>query len=366
MCRRSGSRCGPRPVGREARAARALAPAHLRADVHLAEPGWRDELTRALRAVRARPGAALELALFLRERRRARAACEALAGADVARVLVAPEGARTVTPEETTPPELVASRASGLALEGVPFAGGTDMYFCELNRTRPQVEAIDGVFWSLNPQVHAFDDISLLETPEAQGEQVRTAQAFAGGQAALRRPGDAQAPLQRQRHVADAEPDPPDPRQALPIGAAWTAASVKHSRSGRRRHHVLRDDGPARRRRPGDAPGRSRCSAMLPPAVAPTARAAASARSGTTSGLAAARRPRGLVAMRRDERRTPPSRGNVRRSTGDRAARPRHCTNDRARAVRGSSRIERLDRKERDLSEKQTAEPSPRGSSAGR
>ena len=205
------------PSETEAALLAALAPAHLRVDTHLADPAWPEQLQRALAAC-ADANAAFELAVFVRDEDTA--ALEplraALAGATVARVLVLPEGAQTATPDETTPPELVALLRERLALEGVPFAGGTDMFFCELNRTRPQVEAMDGVFWSVNPQVHAFDDISLLETLEAQGEQVRAAKEFAAGKQIFVGP----VTLARRPSV--------DPRQASLLGAAWTLASAKH------------------------------------------------------------------------------------------------------------------------------------------
>jgi hypothetical protein len=143
-------------------------------------------------------------------------------------VLVAPEGAQTVTAQETTPASLVSTTRQALALAGVPIAGGTDMYFCELNRTRPHVEAMNGVFWSLNPQVHAFDDLSILETPEAQGDQVRTAREFAEGKSLFVGP----VTLKRRYNVNATESshqgESPDPRQGLPINLAWTAASLKH------------------------------------------------------------------------------------------------------------------------------------------
>ena len=146
------------------------------------------------------------------------------------------EAVRTVwpAPEETTPPGLVRLVRSGLGLDGVPVAGGTDMYFCEVNRTRPQIEAMDGLFWSLNPQVHAFDDVSLVETPEAQGEQVKTALVITGGKPAfvgpvtLKRRYNVNASEAEAEEAADELPDSVDPRQASLLGAAWTAASVKY------------------------------------------------------------------------------------------------------------------------------------------
>jgi NAD(P)-dependent dehydrogenase (short-subunit alcohol dehydrogenase family) len=51
------------------------------------------------------------------------------------------EGAQTTSAHETTPGSVVALVREGLGLgAGVPVAGGTDMYFCELNRTRPEVD----------------------------------------------------------------------------------------------------------------------------------------------------------------------------------------------------------------------------------
>ncbi len=222
------------PSQAEAALLAALAPAHLRANVHLADPAWRELLARALDAC-GKAAAALELALFLRPEDGAALdeLRDGLAGATIARVLVVPEGAQTVTTEETTPPELVALVRERLAFDAVPIAGGTDMYFCELNRTKPQVAAMDGIFWSINPQVHAFDDISLLETLEAQGEQVRAAKAFVSGKrvfvgpVTLKRRYNVNATV-AEEEVAGTLPDSVDPRQASLLGAAWTIASAKH------------------------------------------------------------------------------------------------------------------------------------------
>ena len=66
---------------------------------------------------------------------------------------------------------------------GAPIRGGSDCNFCELNREqalgRLAVEESDSLFWSINPQVHAVDSWSVMETIEAQGATVRTARAFA-------------------------------------------------------------------------------------------------------------------------------------------------------------------------------------------
>ena len=109
---------------------------------------------------------------------------EALAGGPpVDRFLVTLAGGRTSTPEETTPAELVDLVRAALSptLGGTAFAGGTEMYFTEINRTRPQTATWDGVCFSITPQIHAFTDVDVIENLDAQGENVRSAQALAGG-----------------------------------------------------------------------------------------------------------------------------------------------------------------------------------------
>ena len=120
--------------------------------------------------------------------------------------------------------------ASRRHLPNVPIAGGTDAFFAELNRERPPVGALDLVTYSLNPQVHAFDDASLIETLPAQAVTVASAETFSGGKPVVVSPvtlklrhnpnatGDKARSLEQQR----------DPRQTSLFGAAWTLGSLKH------------------------------------------------------------------------------------------------------------------------------------------
>jgi hypothetical protein len=141
---------------------------------------------------------------------------------------------RTGTPTETTPPGLMRLARERLrpALPGVPVGGGTDMYFTELNRTRPDVSLMDVVAFSTNPQVHAFDDLSLVETLEAQGDTVRSARALADGKpvvvtpVALRYRWPVHGPIQ----TAPGElPFQVDARQLSLMLAGWTVGSVKYT-----------------------------------------------------------------------------------------------------------------------------------------
>lgn len=60
-------------------------------------------------------------------------------------------------------------------LPEVKLGIGTDAYFAELNRASLDISNIDFIGFSINPQVHAFDDLSLIETLEAQKDTILTA-----------------------------------------------------------------------------------------------------------------------------------------------------------------------------------------------
>jgi hypothetical protein len=222
---------------RELDRVRVMRPDHLRLDLHLHED-YAARLRTALTTCQAL-GCELEIALFLTSEMTD--PLERLASAlsnrpPVARFLVLQEGSQTAHPSETTAPELVALARRYLheAVPGALFAGGTDMYFCELNRTRPQVASMDGIFYTIIPQAHAFDNRSLAETLEAQGETVRSARAFAEGRPVIVSPVTLKRRYNPHATVAEAEkasnelPDAVDPRQMSLFGAAWTAGSIKY------------------------------------------------------------------------------------------------------------------------------------------
>jgi D-apionolactonase len=235
----AADRDGHRPDGREAEILAALAPRHLRVEVLFARHDWRAALT-AGRETAARIGAPLELALVLREE--ALAAVEELAeelegGPSVERVIVLAAEARPGVLGETTPPALVEGVRAALApsLEAVPFVGGTEMYFAELNRGTAPFDSWDGACFSITPQVHAFTDLDLVETLDSQGEAVRSALAVTGGKPVVVSPITL---LPRENFYAASRAAPEtepgalgwsvDPRQASLLGAAWTAGSLKY------------------------------------------------------------------------------------------------------------------------------------------
>jgi D-apionolactonase len=163
-------------------------------------------------------------------------AAQLAGGPAVDRVLVILAGGRTSTPEETTPPELVdlVRGALGKTLAGTAFVGGTEIYFTEINRTRPQADTWDGVCYSITPQVHAFTDVDIVENLDAQAETVRSALALGEGKPVV------VSPITIRRrvnfHATAVEPEAPpgelpdavDVRQPSLLGAAWTAGSLKY------------------------------------------------------------------------------------------------------------------------------------------
>ena len=112
-----------------------------------------------------------------------------------------------------------AARALRAALGPEAFVvAGTNDNFAELNRNRPEGEGWDAACFPVNPQVHAFDDESVMANAAGQFHAVRTAMSFAGGRPIVVSP----VTLRPRLHSGAT-----DPRQKLPFCAAWTLASLK-------------------------------------------------------------------------------------------------------------------------------------------
>ncbi len=114
------------------------------------------------------------------------------------------------------------------------FGAGTNAYFAELNRERPETAPIDFLTFSLNPQVHAFDNASLVENLEAQADAVTSARRFAGGKNIVVSPVtfkprfNPNATAGEEAPRPDTLPSTADPRQLSLFGAAWTLGSLKY------------------------------------------------------------------------------------------------------------------------------------------
>lgn len=111
---------------------------------------------------------------------------------------------------------------------------GTDAYFTELNRERVDASLADYLTYSVNPQVHAFDLMSLVENAEAQGETVKSARKFAAGKdihispVTLRPRFNPNATESNDDKDLSVLPFAIDPRQNTLFTANWTLAGLKY------------------------------------------------------------------------------------------------------------------------------------------
>ena len=136
-----------------------------------------------------------------------------------------------------TTPDFLIKRLVGRMREDFPEAllgGGTNAYFAELNRERIEHRPLDFVVYSINPQVHASDHASLIETLEIQAHTVRNARSFTEGKYIVVSPVTLKP---RENPNATSEESPPFPgelptqvdvRQMSFYAACWTLISIKY------------------------------------------------------------------------------------------------------------------------------------------
>lgn len=211
---------------------KALNLSHLRVDLNPLQPGYLATPRRAASEARAL-GVPLEAALTLSDN-----AADELATVVAALQELKPEVSRWLiySPREKSITEKclkLARRYLSSYDARAKIGAGTNAYFAELNRYRPPLELVDLVCYSLNPQVHAFDNATVIENLEGQAASVESARQFAGGL-----PLAVSTVTLKPRFNPDAtgpEPEPApgelpaqvDPRQMSLFGAGWTLGSLK-------------------------------------------------------------------------------------------------------------------------------------------
>jgi hypothetical protein len=205
----------------------------MRVELRLADSGYVGVLQRVA-AEAAALGVGLEAALFLSDD----AEIELDALLAVLDELRPPVAAWLIfhSAEKTTPERWVALARARLAAYGatIPVGGGTDVYFTELNRQRPPAAALDLVCYSINPQVHAFDNASLAETCATIAATVESARQFAGGKPLAVTPITLKPRFNPNATGPEPQPGPGqlpsqvDVRQMSLLGAGWTLGSLKY------------------------------------------------------------------------------------------------------------------------------------------
>ena len=219
--------------GTEIERLRALNLAHLRVDLKLFEPEWMGMLERTA-AEAEELGFPLEAALFLSD-----AAEDELGALSGALDRIRPRAVRWLiyhaSENSTTAPWVTLARRFLKRYDpGAVIGAGTNAYFTELNRERPPTDALDFVCYSLNPQVHAFDNASLVETLEAQAWTVASARRFAGGLPIVVTPVTLRPRFNPNATGPEPAPAPGelpsqvDVRQMSLLGAGWTLGSLKY------------------------------------------------------------------------------------------------------------------------------------------
>jgi hypothetical protein len=212
-----------------------LGLAHLRADVHLAQSDWRLPFISAAK-VATLLRLPLELAVhFSREPSknlvRIKELAKLLSGeeprqlhtAKLKRLLIVHEG------QHSTTLEALQMARTNLGKFHAPIGAGTNGDLYQLHLQRPPVAEADFIFWSMNPQVHAFDNRSIAETPEMATHQIcAVKECFPGKPICISpvtlKPRGSPTSLTSPNEL----PQDVDARQSSMFGAGWTLAMLKN------------------------------------------------------------------------------------------------------------------------------------------
>jgi hypothetical protein len=114
-----------------------------------------------------------------------------------------------------------------------PIGGGTRAFFAELNRNHPAIDLLEFLTYSVSPQIHAVDELSIVENLGGQRATVESALLISRGKpvhvgpVTLKMQWNPYATGLREAPAPGELPPDVDPRQRLPFAAAWTLGSVK-------------------------------------------------------------------------------------------------------------------------------------------
>ncbi|HET7771399.1 MAG TPA: hypothetical protein VFN74_21690 [Chloroflexota bacterium] len=219
-----GVQLGASPTAQELELLRALRLSHLWLTLHLTNPQWESRLAQAAKDA-AQIGCPLEIEAVCGDTGAGIDGLAARLAADkiaVSAVHVYPKSGVVTT-------EAVAKRAREVftaARLSAPIGGGSRADFVNVNRATLPLPHLDFLTFAVNPQVHAFDDASIMETIEAQSVVLENAQRIAQGRPVRVGP----ITLRQRLNPAATGPEPPpapDPRQRTDFCAEWTRRSLQ-------------------------------------------------------------------------------------------------------------------------------------------
>jgi D-apionolactonase len=203
-----------------------LGLSHLRVDLHLADPRFAIRLRQAASEAAALQ-AGLQVALFLTDA----AETELDQLREMITELQIPVSLWMIFhPDEKVTSRkwvhLARTKLTSLTPNTL-FAAGANAYFAELNRNRPEIGSTALPCFSINPQVHATDHLSLIENLGAQPDTIETVNQFSPGAAVI-----SPVTLRPRFNPNATEQIAPDPmlsfdaRQISLLGAGWTLGSI--------------------------------------------------------------------------------------------------------------------------------------------
>ncbi len=218
---------------RELSRLQALNLSHLRVDLHLSDAQYSSRLQEATDQAQ-RLNIRLEVALFVSENAQSELSQLSLQldqiRPSVCRWLVFHES------EKATSTHWVDMAREQLAAydPSAQIGAGSNAYFTEVNAVQPDPTTFDFITYSINPQVHAFDNSSLVETLEAQAVTVESAKHLAKGKEIVVSPVTLLPRFNPNATGPEPEPEPGElpsqvePRQMSLFGAGWTVGSLKY------------------------------------------------------------------------------------------------------------------------------------------
>lgn len=210
----------------------ALRPAYLWAELDLASSGWEEMLEQAWQSVSLLE-TELELSIVCDdEGKELTPLFQRLAEKQITCARLACFSRSThVTTRAMVEQARVCRTGKGLHMK---LGVGSRANFAEFNRADLPLDLADLVTYPINPQVHAFDERSLVETLPAQTVTVRNAQRIAPGlplsvgPITLKPRFNAVATVAENPEKQSVLPASVDPRQMSLFGAGWTIGSLRH------------------------------------------------------------------------------------------------------------------------------------------
>jgi len=212
---------------------KALNLSHQRVNLHLSDPNYKAKLRKLCKDA-VKLNLKLETALFLTKNAKE----EIIEFIKLLEEIKPPIEAFLIFHEEeiSTSEEwiLLSKKYLNKYDNSIKIGSGTNVFFTDLNRSVTSTEIMDFVSYSINPQVHAFDNQSLVESLEAQGKTIESAKKLSKNKPIVVTPitfkmrFNPNADNLNKELKNDQLPSQVDVRQMSLFGAGWTLGSLKY------------------------------------------------------------------------------------------------------------------------------------------